>query len=346
MAKRKTKAEEKPAASSKSSVTVGVLGSGSFATAIVKMLQENAKPVHWCVRSEYVKGAIEQRGHNPTYLTAVHFNIKNLKLTTDINELVAACDVIVLATPSIYLSASMEQLNVDYSNKIFVSAIKGIVPKTNDVVAHYLRDEFKIGFKNQAVIAGPCHAEEVAMERLSYLTIATVEDDVAQKLEALFQSDFIKVHSSKDILGNEYSAILKNVYAIGAGIASGLGYGDNFTSVLVSNAIREMETFLEAIYEAPRDVNESAYLGDLLVTAYSLFSRNRSLGNLIGKGYTVKSAIQSMNMIAEGYYAADSIYATAKEKNMDTPIIDCIYTILYGGKNAEKQFKKLTAKLN
>ncbi len=331
---------------SKVVVNVGVLGSGSFATAIVKMLVENCKTVHWCVRNEFVKGAIELRGHNPTYLTAVNFNLKNLKLTTDINELVSACDIIILATPSIYLSDAMEKLTCEYADKIFVSAIKGIVPKVNDIVAHYLREEFKVGFKNQAVIAGPCHAEEVAMERLSYLTVAAADDTVSEKLDQIFTSHFINVHSSKDILGNEYSAILKNIYAIGAGMASGLGYGDNFTAVFVSNAIREMETFLEAIYEAPRDVNESAYLGDLLVTAYSLFSRNRNLGNLIGKGYTVKSAIQSMNMIAEGYYAADSIYATAREKKIKTPIIDTIYGVLYEGKSAEKQFKKLTAKLN
>lgn len=347
MAKKKTDTESKSnTKKSKNDVAVGVVGSGSFATAIVKMLVENCKVVHWCVRNEYVKGAIEQRGHNPTYLTAVNFNLKNLKLTTDINELVSACDTIVLATPSIYLSDMMDNMTCEYRDKIFVSAIKGIIPKVNDVVAHYLRDEFKIGFRNQAVIAGPCHAEEVAMERLSYLTVATVEEETSQKLVDIFNSDFIKMRSSKDILGNEYSAILKNIFAIGAGIASGLGYGDNFTAVFVSNAIREMETFLEAIYEAPRDVNESAYLGDLLVTAYSLFSRNRNLGNLIGKGYTVKSAIQSMNMVAEGYYAADSIYKTSKEKGLALPIIDTIYGILYEGKNAEKQYKKLTTKLN
>lgn len=346
MAKKKNSAECPVTKKAKNDTAVGVVGSGSFATAIVKMLVENCKTVHWCVRNEYVKGAIEQRGHNPTYLTAVNFNLKNLRLTTDINELVTACDVVVLATPSIYLSDSLDKMTCAYKDKVFVSAIKGIIPKVNDVVAHYLKEEFQIGFRNQAVIAGPCHAEEVAMERLSYLTVATVEEEVSQKLTDIFNSDFIKVHASKDILGNEYSAILKNIFAIGAGIASGLGYGDNFTAVFVSNAIREMEIFLEAIYEAPRDVNESAYLGDLLVTAYSLFSRNRSLGNLIGKGYTVKSAIQSMNMVAEGYYAADSIYQTAKQKNLNVPIIETIYGILYEGKNAEKQFKKLTTKLN
>lgn len=340
MAKKKTIIEKE------SLPTIGVVGSGSFATAIVKMLVENSKCVHWCVRNEFVKGSIEKTGHNPNYLTAAHFNLRKLSLTTDINTLVKACDIIVLATPSIYLADALEKMTCDYTGKIFVSAIKGIVPKVNDVVAHYLKDEFKIGFKCQGVIAGPCHAEEIAMERLSYLTIATVEEEVSEKLQKLFSSRFIKVHPSQDILGNEYSAILKNIYAIGAGIASGLGYGDNFTAVFVSNAIREMETFLEGVYEAPRDVNESAYLGDLLVTAYSLFSRNRSLGNLIGKGYTVKSAIQSMNMIAEGYYAAASIYNTAREKGLKTPIIDTIYRILYEEKNAEKQFRKLTSVLN
>lgn len=338
-------AKDKKYRKKKLDINVGVVGSGSFGTAIVKMLTENTKKVHWCVRDEFVKGVLKHKKHNPKYLTSTSFTNKHLELTTDINELVSECDIVILATPSIYLSDTMDKLTVDYSNKIFVSAIKGIVPKSNDIVAHYLRDEFNIGFRNQAVIAGPCHAEEVAMERLSYLTIATVEDEIKETLSCLFESNFIKVHTSTDILGNEFSAILKNVYAIGAGIASGLGYGDNFIAVFVSNAIQEMERFLSAIYETPRCVNDSAYLGDLLVTAYSLFSRNRSLGNLIGKGYTVKSAIQSMNMIAEGYYATESVYKTAKNKKIKTPIIDTIYNILYEDKNAEKQFKKLTNKL-
>ncbi len=337
MAKKLTKSSK--------NVRVGVLGSGSFATAIVKMLLENCKTVNWCVRNEFVKGAIEQRGHNPTYLTTVSFNLKKLKITTDVNELVSNSDVIILAVPSIYLAESMERLNCDYQDKLFCSAIKGIVPKHNDIVAHYLRDNFKIGFKNQAVIAGPCHAEEVAMERLSYLTVAVAEQEDAEVLQEILSSCYIKVNTSSDILGNEYSAILKNIYAIGAGIASGLGYGDNFIAVYVSNAIREMETFLKAIYPEPRDVNDSAYLGDLIVTAYSLFSRNRNLGNLIGKGYTVKSAIQSMSMVAEGYYATKGIYSICKEKKLKLPIINTIYDILYEEKNAEKQFAKLTDKL-
>ncbi|SDE56670.1 NAD(P)H-dependent glycerol-3-phosphate dehydrogenase [Riemerella columbipharyngis] len=330
----------------KSTISVGVIGSGSFATAIVKILSGNCKTIHWCVRSEFVKGVIEQRKHNPNYLTTVTFNTRDLSISTDINEVVEACEIIILATPSIYLSDALEKMNCNYSDKLFVSAIKGIIPKHNDIVAHYLRDVFKIGFRNQAVIAGPCHAEEVAMERLSYLTIAAAEDQYAETLKDLFSSSYIKVNTSNDILGNEYSAILKNIYAIGAGMANGLGYGDNFQAVFVSNAIREMKVFLDAIYgELPRDVNESAYLGDLLVTAYSLFSRNRNLGNLIGKGYTVKSAIQSMSMVAEGYYAAKSIYETATEKKMKLPIINAIYNVLYEEKNVEKQFAKLTNKL-
>ena len=327
-------------------ISVGVVGSGSFATAIVKMLTENCKTIHWCVRNEFVKGAIELKKHNPSYLTAVLFNLKQLQLTTDINELVSACDVIILATPSIYLGKTLEPLNTDLQGKVFVSAIKGIVPEQNDVVAHFLRDKYNIGFRSQAVISGPCHAEEVAMERLSYLTVSAADEENTAKVAKLLESDFIKVSQSSDILGNEYSAVLKNIYAIGAGMAAGLGYGDNFNAVYVSNAIREMELYLDAIYPEPRDVNESAFLGDLLVTAYSLFSRNRMLGNLIGKGYTVKSAIQSMSMVAEGYYATKSIYEIGKERKLKLPIVNTVYEILYEDKNAEKQFKKLTAKLN
>ncbi|MDL1913295.1 MAG: glycerol-3-phosphate dehydrogenase [Bergeyella sp.] len=325
---------------------IGVLGSGSFATAIVKMLLENSKVVHWCVKDENVKNAIKTKGYNPKYLMAVHFDVRRLKLTTNINSLVSRCDIIILATPSLYLSGFLDQMTCSYMGKIFISAIKGIIPKTNTIVAHYLKETYGIELSFQGVIAGPCHAEEVAMEKLSYLTIATGNDWALKKIPQLFSSDFIKVHTSADVLGNEYSAILKNIYAIGAGISNGLNYGDNFIAIFISNAIREMEVFLKGVYDSPRDVKESAYLGDLLVTAYSLFSRNRSLGNLIGKGYTVKSAIQSMKMIAEGYYATDSIYKTSQSKKLKTPIIKTLYKILYEEKNPEKEFKKLTQIFN
>lgn len=325
---------------------VGIIGSGSFATAIVKMLMENNEKVHWLMRNDGTKESLVNQGNNPHYLTSVKFNPERLVLTMDINNLVMACNVVILATPSIYLANTLENLSCDYSGKIFASVIKGIVPEHNDIVANYLRDVFKIGYSNQAILAGPCHAEEVAMERLSFLTVAAASKKITQMFSDLLSSRYIRINQSQDILGNEYSAVLKNIYAIGAGIANGLGYGDNFQAVYISNAVRELENILDAVYTEPRNVNESSYIGDLLVTSYSLFSRNRMLGNLIGKGYTVKSAIQSMNMVAEGYYAARGIYSIVQKKNIDTPIIEHIFKILHEEKNCEELFSSLIKKLN
>lgn len=325
---------------------VGVVGSGSFATAVVKMLTENCEKVHWLLRDDGTKEALLSQGNNPHYLTSVKFNPEQLVLTMDINELVSACDVIILATPSIYLASALEKMTCDYSGKIFASVIKGIVPEHNDIVAHYLRDVFKIGYRSQAVLAGPCHAEEVAMERLSFLTIAAAEKETTQTLSDLLSSRYIRINQSQDILGNEYSAVLKNIYAIGAGMAAGLGYGDNFQAVYISNAVRELEHILDAVYPEPRNVNDSSYIGDLLVTAYSLFSRNRMLGNLLGKGYTIKSAIQSMSMVAEGYYATKGIYEMCQRKGINAPIVEHIYQILYEEKPCETQFAELVKKLN
>lgn len=330
----------------KSLPQVGVIGSGSFATAVVKMLTENCEKIYWLLREDGTKEALLEQGSNPHYLTSVKFNTQQLHLTLDINELVTACDVIILATPSIYLAGALEKMNCDYSGKIFASVIKGIVPEHNDVVANYLRDVFKIGYRSQAVLAGPCHAEEVAMERLSFLTVAAADKATTQMLSDLLSSRYIRINQSQDILGNEYSAVLKNIYAIGAGMASGLGYGDNFQAVYISNAVRELERILEAVYPEPRNVNDSSYIGDLLVTSYSLFSRNRMLGNLLGKGYTVKSAIQSMSMVAEGYYAVNGIYNILKQKGINAPIVEHIYRILYEEKNCEQQFSELVKKLN
>ena len=323
-----------------------VIGGGSWATAIAKMLCENQDEIAWYMRSTYAIEHLKHQKHNPNYLSSVAFDTNKLKLTNDINEAVAYADYIIFVVPSAFLSKELESLTESLEGKIIFSAIKGIVPESSLIVGEHFHTKYNIPFENIGVITGPCHAEEVAMERLSYLTIATAEKENIDVLRELFASDYIKVSCSKDILGNEYSAILKNIYAIGAGIASGLGYGDNFQAVFVSNAIREMELFLDAVYPETRDVNESAYLGDLLVTAYSLFSRNRNLGNLIGKGYTVKSAVQSMSMVAEGYYATRGIYEIAYEKKLKTPIINAIFSVLYEGKDAEKQFEKLTAKLN
>ena len=322
-----------------------VIGGGSWATAIVKMLCENLDQICWYMRNDDAIAHIKKFHHNPNYLTSVELHTEKLVLTSDINDAVKYADFLIFAIPSAFLGHELLKLTESLEGKVIFSAIKGIVPETSLIVGEHFNVTYGIPLENIGVITGPCHAEEVAMERLSYLTIAAAEKEHIDALRELFTSDYIKVSCSKDILGNEYSAILKNIYAIAAGIASGLGYGDNFNAVLVSNAIREMELFLDAVYPEHREVNDSAYLGDLLVTAYSLFSRNRNLGNLIGKGYTVKSAVQSMSMVAEGYYATRGIYEIAYEKKLKTPIINTVFSILYEGKDAEKQFKKLTEKL-
>jgi glycerol-3-phosphate dehydrogenase (NAD(P)+) len=244
--------------------------------------------------------------------------------------------------------SELEKLTVDVSKKTIVSAVKGIIPESSLLVGEHFHDVYKIPFENIAVIAGPCHAEEVALERLSYLTISCDDADKANAIAKNLSSDYIKTKISDDVIGIEYAVMLKNIYAIAAGIAHGLGYGDNFQSVLMSNAIREMKRFIKKRHKMKRNINDSAYLGDLLVTGYSVFSRNRMFGNMIGKGYTVKSAQMEMSMIAEGYYATKSAHLLNEKntKKAKTPIIDAVYDILYDGKNPRKVFQKLTEKMN
>jgi glycerol-3-phosphate dehydrogenase (NAD(P)+) len=325
-----------------------VFGGGSWATAIVKMLCENLEEVGWYMRNEIALEHIKKDKHNPNYLSSVEFDVSKLKLSNDINELVTYADYLIFAIPSAFLYAELKKLNVPLEGKIVFSAIKGIVPETSLIVGDHFFTNLKIPFKDIGVITGPCHAEEVALERLSYLTIACADDKKAQIVADHLSCDYIKCKTSEDIIGTEYAAMLKNIYAIAAGIAHGLGYGDNFQSVLMSNAIREMKKYVKKIYKMKRDINGSAYLGDLLVTGYSTFSRNRMFGNMIGKGYTVKSAQMEMSMIAEGYYATKSAYLLNqdKEKNAKTPIIDAVYSILYENKNAKNVFKALTDKLD
>lgn len=246
------------------------------------------------------------------------------------------------------MHSELEKLTVDISNKIVVSAVKGIIPESGLLVGEHFHDIYHIPFENIGVIAGPCHAEEVALERLSYLTISCADPVKAQQLADALSSNYIKTKISDDIIGTEYAVMLKNIYAIAAGIAHGLGYGDNFQSVLMSNAIREMKRFIKKMHKMKRNINNSAYLGDLLVTGYSTFSRNRMFGNMIGKGYTVKSAQMEMNMVAEGYYAAKSAHDLniKNKKKTRLPIIEAVYEILYENKNAKKVFKKLTEKLD
>lgn len=325
-----------------------VFGGGSWATAIVKMLCENLDEVGWYMRNETALEHIKKDKHNPNYLSSVEFDVSKLKLSNDINEMVTYADYLIFAIPSAFLYNELEKLTVSLKGKIVFSAIKGIVPETSLIVGDHFYTNLKIPFKDIGVITGPCHAEEVALERLSYLTIACADDKKAQVVADYLSCDYIKCKTSEDIIGTEYAAMLKNIYAIAAGIAHGLGYGDNFQSVLMSNAIREMKKYVKKIYKMKRDINGSAYLGDLLVTGYSMFSRNRMFGTMIGKGYTVKSAQMEMSMIAEGYYATKSAYLLNqdKDKKANTPIIDAVYSILYEDENTKKVFKTLTEKLD
>ncbi|MGB5817848.1 MAG: NAD(P)H-dependent glycerol-3-phosphate dehydrogenase [Saonia sp.] len=325
-----------------------VIGGGSWATAIVKMLTENLKKVSWYMRNSDALEHIRDQKHNPNYLSSVEFDIQLLNLTDTIDTVVDQNDVLIFAIPSAFLESELKKLTVSLRDKIVFSAIKGIIPETGLIVGEHFHKVYSIPYKNIGVITGPCHAEEVALERLSYLTIACADESKAALVAQNLKSHYIKTKISDDIIGTEYAAMLKNIYAIAAGIAHGLGYGDNFQSVLMSNAIREMKRFINQVHKMKRDINNSAYLGDLLVTGYSTFSRNRMFGNMIGKGYTVKSAMMEMNMVAEGYYATKSAFKlkTDFKKKVKTPIIDAVYKILYHQKNAKPLFHKLTDKLD
>ncbi|MAU17736.1 MAG: glycerol-3-phosphate dehydrogenase [Muricauda sp.] len=328
--------------------TFGVLGGGSWGTAIVKMLTENLDKVNWYMRSDSAIRHIQNEGHNPNYLSSVEFDVEQLAMSHDINKIVEASDVLIFVIPSAFLDRELQNLTVSLKDKIIFSAIKGIVPESGLIVGEHFHEKYDIPLKNIGVITGPCHAEEVALERLSYLTIACADADKAKMVAKNLRSDYIRTKISDDIIGTEYAAMLKNIYAIAAGIAHGLGYGDNFQSVLMSNAIREMKRFIDKVYKMKRNINASAYLGDLLVTGYSTFSRNRMFGNMIGKGYTVKSAMMEMNMVAEGYYATKSAHDLMDklQKKSKTPIINAVYQILYKNKDPKKVFEKLTEKLD
>ncbi|NVK52007.1 MAG: NAD(P)H-dependent glycerol-3-phosphate dehydrogenase [Flavobacteriaceae bacterium] len=325
---------------------IAVFGGGSWATAIVKMLCENMETVGWYMRNKPAIDYIKKHHYNPNYLRSAEINPKQLDLYDDINSAVAQYDFLIFAIPSAFLQSELNKITISLENKIVFSAIKGIVPESGLIVGEHFNEKYHIPLSNIGVITGPCHAEEVAMERLSYLTLASQDQEKAKMLSTYVSSSYIKTKISDDIIGTEYAAMLKNIYAIAAGIAHGLGYGDNFQSVLMSNAIREMKRFIRKVHKMKRNINNSAYLGDLLVTGYSTFSRNRMFGNMIGKGYTVKSAQMEMSMVAEGYYATKSAYQINQSNGAKTPIIDTVYNILYDDKNPKKQFEKLTNKLN
>ena len=325
-----------------------VMGSGSWGTALVKILLEDpAMQVSWWVRKEETAEHINTMGRNPKYLRSVKFDKKRLTASTNVVELVAQHDTLLLVTPSAFVSDILDQLtNEQLAGKKIISAIKGVEPNSLKIVGEYLFENKGVSQDDFGVITGPCHAEEVAQEKLSYLTFASTNAVFCEKMCAALDCDYIKVTPSADIYGTEISAVLKNVYAIAAGICHSLGYGDNFQAVLVSNAIREIKRFIAAVHPIDRDADDSAYLGDLLVTAYSQYSRNRTLGAMLGKGYSVKSALMEMEMVAEGYYATESIHKLNEEYAVDMPILEFVYEIIYTNKNARLESEKLSKRLN
>lgn len=328
-------------------IRVSVIGGGSWATALVKILCNNVLHVNWWLRSEESVKHIKDFKRNPRYLSDVTIDTDIVNLFTNVEECVKNCQIVILAVPSAFLKESLNSITAEHfkGKKIF-SAVKGIIPESLAIVGEFVHKDFSVPYENIGVISGPCHSEEVALEKLSYLTISCQNEKNATQLADLMRCRYIKVTESDDIYGTEYGAVLKNVYAIAAGLANGVGYGDNFQAVLMSNSIREMKRFVDAVHPITRDINDSAYLGDLLVTSYSQFSRNRTLGNMIGRGYTVKSAMMEMGMIAEGYYSVKCVYEMNKKYNVDMPICNAVFNVLYDNISPRMEMKLLTDELN
>jgi len=324
-------------------VKVAVIGGGSWATAIVKMLSDNKTELSWWMRDLESVNFINKFHHNPRYIPSAQLKLKKGAVSTDIKKVIAGATFVVMAVPAAFLKEALSKLSPgDLDGKVVVSAIKGMIPDENLLIANFFFKYFNTPESHFLVISGPCHAEEVAQEKLSYLTIAGHDTEKATRFAELLRNRYMNANVSEDIYGTEYSAVMKNIYAIAGGIAHGLGYGDNFIAVLISNAIIELKRFLAEVYPIRRDIKESAYLGDLLVTAYSQHSRNRSFGNMIGKGYSVRSAQFEMAMVAEGYYAIRSVHQLNKRYKVDLPIAETVYRILYEGAPAKAEFAKLT----
>lgn len=321
---------------------IAVLGSGSWATAIAKILLEKVGHIHWYMRKQEAINDFRRLEHNPSYLTSVHFDTSKITFSTDINDVVRYCRTLMFVTPSPFLKNHLRKLKLRLSDRFVVTAIKGIVPDENLVCSEYFRQIHNIPDENIAVLAGPSHAEEVALGRLTYLTIGCSDNNKAQSLADTLSSGYIKTKTSGDVIGIEYASVLKNVYAIATGICNGLKYGDNFQSVLMANAVQEMGRFLQAVYPIDRQIYDSVYLGDLLVTGYSNFSRNRVLGTMIGKGYSVKSAQIEMESIAEGFYGTRCMKDINRFHHVNMPILDAVYNILYEGISPAIEIKLLT----
>ncbi|HCL06784.1 MAG TPA: glycerol-3-phosphate dehydrogenase [Chitinophagaceae bacterium] len=327
----------------------GIIGSGSWATALAKILTDNGHTIYWWVRNAETIVYMEKRKHNPHYLSAAYFNPTLLRLSSNIHEVIAASDALVIAVPSAYAEQVFEELKPEeLSGKKIISAIKGILPTDNRLLHEYLSTHYRVPIDMYFALLGPCHAEEVASEKLSYLTFSGKDHASAEQIAKDFTTEYINTVVNDDVVGVQYAAVLKNIYALGAGIAHGLEYGDNFLSVYIANSANEMVAFLRKLSETEAqpavltpNYAASVYLGDLLVTCYSLYSRNRTFGNMIGKGYSVKAAQLELNMVAEGYNAARCIYRTNQTVNATMPIASTIYEILWEHRPAADGFKKI-----
>ena len=321
---------------------IAIIGGGTWATAIAKLILNNTDSINWYMRRKDRIDDFKRLGHNPAYLSSVKFDISRIHLSNNLNMTIRNSDMLIFVTPSPYLKQHLKKLKTPLYNKFIVSAIKGIVPDENMIVTDYLKKIYNVPAENLAVIGGPCHAEEVALERLSYLTIGCANTGRAKIVANMLNGNFLKTSISQDVEGIEYGSVLKNVYAIAAGICYGLKYGDNFQAVLISNAIQELNRFVNAVNPIDRNICESVYLGDLLVTAYSRFSRNHTFGTMIGKGYSVKTAQIEMEMVAEGYYGTKCIKEVNEKYNVEMPILDAVYNILYNKKSSFTEIRQLT----
>ena len=326
---------------------VAVIGGGSFGTALAKIFSENLGHCSWWMHNSDSALHVMRYHHNPRYLSSVGFQPDTISVYTDVSDCVKEADIIVLAVPSAFIKEVLADLSPELlKNKIIVTTIKGIIPDENMIVGRYLNEVLEVPEEQIVVITGPCHAEEIALERLSFLTVAARDKKVAKMMVNCLECHYVRCTWSADLYGTEYAAVMKNIYAIAAGIYHGLGYGDNFQAVLMSNSVREMKRFMNAVSDTKVNIYKSAYLGDLLVTGYSQFSRNRMLGNMLGKGYTVRSARAEMTMVAEGYYAVPLVYKLRKKREVKMPIVKAVHSVLYEGKPARKVMAKLAQKLS
>lgn len=324
---------------------LAIVGGGSWATAIAKILTETNDHINWFMRNIESIHAFKELRHNPRYLCAVDFDLSKITFTDNLDYLISHSDVIIFAIPSAFLKNVVAKATLPLKDKIVVSAIKGLIPDDNLIIGEFFHQQYDVPLEQIVVISGPCHAEEIALERLSYLTFASNDTHVARFVAQLFNCHYVKTSISDDIYGTEYAAVMKNIFAIAAGICHGLRYGDNFQAVLVSNAIQEIERFVATVHPIERDIKSSAYLGDLLVTAYSQFSRNRTFGTMIGKGYSVKSAQLEMLMIAEGYFAVKGIMEINEKYKVHMPITTAVYNILYERISPTLEIRLLTEQL-